>query len=164
MISRLLLTSITLVLVIFAITSTTVNASPMSLKSLKTGERNIIIPDNELATIAMVYQPDCSWCKKQEQLLRKIQHECGSDVNLALIGNKGTVRELKRELKHFNKAFPAYKADKKFLHEVGGIAASPTTLFFDKEGNILAKKRGYIPPEQLFNAVNIVTNKSCSIS
>lgn len=138
-------------------------ASSYSLKSLKTGERNTIIPDNELVTIAMVYQPDCSWCKKQEQLLRTIHHECQQDVNFALIGNKGSTQELKRELKHFDKSFPSYKADNKFLRKIGGVAASPTTLFFDKDGNILAKKRGYIPPDQLFNAVNIITNKSCTI-
>lgn len=147
----------------FSLFSTVVNASQFTLKSLKTGERQIVIPDNELVTIAMVYQPDCSWCKKQELLLRKIQHECNSKVNLALIGNKGNARELKRELKHFDKSLPAYSADNKFLRNIGGIAASPTTLFFDKNGNVIAKKRGYIPSEQLFNAVNIITEKSCSI-
>lgn len=159
-----MLTSLASLLVItLSMASTVINASPISLKNLKTGERNAVLPSNDLATIAMVYQPNCSWCKKQEQLLRKIKHECDSNVNLALIGNKGNMRDLKRELKHFNKSLPAYKADNKFLRQVGGIAASPTTLFFDKSGNVLAKKRGYIPPEQLFHAVNIITNKACSI-
>lgn len=154
---------LTSLFVLLSVISTVATASSYSLKSLKTGERNTVIPDNELVTIAMVYQPDCSWCKKQEQLLRTIHHECKQNVNFALIGNKGSTQELKRELKHFDKSFPSFKADNKFLRKIGGVAASPTTLFFDKDGNILAKKRGYIPPEQLFNAVNIITNQSCTI-
>ena len=161
--ARLLLTTCTVVLFLCSITSTTVHASPISLKSLKTGERTTVIPTNEFVTIAMVYQPDCSWCKKQEKLLRQIKQECNNKVNLALIGNKGSARALKRELKYFNKSFPAYKADTKFLRKIGGIAASPTTLFFDRSGNVIAKKRGFIPPAQLFNAVSIMTNKNCSI-
>ena len=161
--NSLLRTIITTVLITLSLSITLVSAHQFSLKSLKTGERSTVLPENELATIAMVYQPDCPWCEKQELLLRKIKHACDSNVNLALIGNKGSARDLKRELKHFSQNLPAYRADSKFLRKIGGVDASPTTLFFDKKGNIIAKKRGYISPEKLFNAVNIITNKSCSI-
>lgn len=163
MIIRLLLIVLASAAAALPVHSIAASTQQLSLKSLHTGERIPAVPNNQLATVAMIYQPDCSWCKKQEQYLSQINRQCNSKINLLLIGNNGSVRELKRELKYFDKKIPAFHASRQFLHHIGGVAASPTTVFFDKDGNVLAKKRGYIPPAQLFNAVKVISNQGCAI-
>lgn len=133
------------------------------LKSLLSGKREAVIKTNGRITIAMIYQPDCSWCKKQGRILKKLLEQCPKALNIALIGNQGSRKQLKRELKHFDKKLSAYQAESFFLREIGGVAASPTTLFFDEQGQLIAKRRGYIPQEQFSNAVSQLTHNHCNI-
>ncbi|MGB1197923.1 MAG: TlpA family protein disulfide reductase [Thalassotalea sp.] len=152
--------------IVLAFSSVELNAKTLPFTALKKISSIKAKPTeyrSELATIALVYQPDCSWCKKQGQWLAKVQQQCANQVNLALIGNKGSKRQLKRELQHFDRRLPAYLANKAFLRSIGGVAASPTTLFFDKEGKLLAKKRGFIEPKQFINAVATISQQGCNI-
>ena len=55
----------------------------------------------------------------------------------------------------------AMLADKTFLPMIGGIKATPTTLFFDKEGKLLLKKRGYIPAAKLIAAADSISGSGC---
>lgn len=134
-----------------------------SLKNLKSGDRENIIKNNGRITIAMVYQPDCPWCKKQGLTMASLMSACPEKVNFTLIGNKGDRRQLKRELKHFDRNLPALQADNAFLRSIGGIAASPTTLFYDENGNLLIKRRGYIEPQQFSVAIKQLTRNDCNI-
>lgn len=155
-----------LLVLIFNLSATQVFAtdlSALSLKTLPSGKRSLLLPDNHLPTIAMIYQPDCSWCKQQGKWLSKVKSNCEHGVNLRLIGNNGSFRELKRELMYFDKSLPAFHASKKFLRAIGGVEASPTTLFFDKQGRLLAKKRGYIQPDLLITALAQLTEQQCTI-
>jgi thioredoxin-related protein len=137
--------------------------SVISLKNLQSGERENLFKNNGRITITMIYQPDCTWCKKQGKMLKRLIDKCPEKVNLSLVGNKGNRRQLKRELKHFSKKLVAYQADKTFLRSIGGIAASPTTLFFNYQGKLLAKRRGYIKAKQFFAVVSQLTSNTCNI-
>lgn len=139
------------------------HASPFTLKSLKTDQAEIEKSDNGLATVAMIYQPDCSWCKKQGKILAQLFEACQSSLNIAIVGTKGSSRQLKKELKHYHADIPAFKADRRFLRLIGGYQASPTTVIFNKSGNIIAKKRGYIPKEKLGMALDILSQGKCKI-
>jgi thioredoxin-related protein len=57
-----------------------------------------------------------------------------------------------------------FAADKKLIHSFGGIETSPTFVFLDEQGQVLAKQQGYLPPEKLFNAVSILSNAQCSLA
>lgn len=114
-------------------------------------------------TIAMVFQPDCPWCKKQASWLNNAQAQCSDKLNIVLLGNNGSNRELKRELKHYHSDIPAYKPNRKLFVAVGGIEASPTTLVFDAEGKLLAKRRGYTDSDTLSVVASQLTQGSCAI-
>lgn len=119
---------------------------------------------SEKVTIAMVYQPDCQWCKKQGQWLAQLKRECSQQINIVLIGNNGSKRQLKRELKHFHHDIPAFHANRQLLTSIGGIKASPTTLLFDKKGTLTAKKRGYVDGEKLSEIANIISEEQCKVT
>ncbi len=133
----------------------------IALKSLQSGHKDLLNKNPQLMTVAMVYQPGCKWCKKQGEFLAKIQQQCGQYANIALVGADANSRQLKRELRHFDKGLLAYEANKQFLRKVNGIEAFPTTVVFDQMGNVIAKKRGYIPPEKLNQVMSVLTNQAC---
>jgi len=133
------------------------------LKSLANSD-NLATVTGDKVTIAMLYQPDCKWCKKQGQWLAKAQNQCNKDINIVLIGNNGNKQQLKRELKHFHQKIPAFQANRKLLTAIGGIKASPTTLVFDQKGNLIAKRRGFITNSKLTDVANLITQGKCNIA
>ncbi len=147
-------------------TSTVFNfakAIPFTLKPLKSTQKITDVEANGLTTITMIFQPDCSWCKKQGKALTKIFQQCQSSMNVALVGTKGNARQLRKELKHYHQDIPSFIADRKFLRQIGGYQASPTTLIFNDKGELIGNKRGFIPEDKLAKAVNILTDGTCQI-
>lgn len=138
-------------------------AMPFVLKSLNVEQAITGAQVDELATLVMIFQPDCSWCKKQGKTLSMAYKQCRGSVNIALVGTKGNARKLKKELKHYHKHIPAFIADRKFLREVGGYQASPTTLVFNAQGELIMKKRGFIPQEKLANVMSIISKGACHL-
>ena len=119
--------------------------------------------DSSRPQIIMLYQPDCPWCKKQSKVLSKLVAECSDSLDISLLGHNGTRHTLKRELKHYPKNLSAYLSDTAFLRSIGGAKASPTTLFYDEVGHLIAKQRGQIPEEKLIGAAEVLTNAKCKI-
>lgn len=136
----------------------------VQLKSLLPEDESKISFNENLSTIAMIYQPGCKWCKKQGKILAKLQGECASHANIAIIGADGSAQKLRRELRYFDKNLPAFEANKHFLRKIKGVAAFPTTVVFDKEGQLIAKKRGYINPQKLAQVMSVITEKRCNIA
>jgi len=141
---------------------TSVSAAPFTLKSLKPAVTANEVT-SKLPTITMIFQPDCSWCKKQGIALANVYEQCKDAVNVSLVGAKGNRRQLKQALKHYHKDLPAFIADAKFLRKIGGYQASPTTIIYDDNGDILLKKRGYIANDKLQNVVKVLTQGACLI-
>ena len=142
-----------------------------SLKQLNTNALNVQSPALKAATaktknvakIAMIFQPNCSWCKKQSKSLNKVFQQCQSSININLVGTQGNARQLKKELKHYPQQIPAFLANRKFLRDIGGYQASPTTLFYNATGELIAKKRGFIPEDKLANALKTLSDGQCVI-
>ena len=111
----------------------------------------------------MIYQPDCSWCKKQGKILERAFKQCQNSMNIVLVGTKGNTRQLRKELKHYHNDIPAFIADRKFLRDIGGYQASPTTLIYNEKGELIVKKRGFIPEEKLASALAVISRDSCHI-
>ena len=157
-------TQLIITLLISAITlSSQAIALPFVLKSLNVNQTLTGIEAADLATLVMIYQPDCSWCKKQGKTLSVAFEQCRGSMNIALVGTKGNARKLKKELKHYHKHIPAFMADRKFLREIGGYQASPTTLVFNTQGELIMKKRGFIAQEKLANVMSIISKGACHI-
>lgn len=154
---------IALILVIAITTISHAQAVPFALKTLRSTQEVSNLQGNSLATVTMIYQPDCRWCKKQGKALEQAFEQCHTSMNIALVGVKGSARQLRKELKHYHKDIPAFIADGKFLRSIGGYQASPTTLIFDGKGELIAKNRGFIPKDKLANALALLTQGACLI-
>ena len=153
-------------LVVLMFISTTVfcvpiQATPFTLNALKSTK--LVEHVNGKPTISMIFQPDCSWCKKQGKTLAKAYEQCQSSINISLIGTKGNNRQLRTALKHYHKFIPSYKADSRFLRTIGGYQASPTTLIYDIYGRLVTKKRGFLSHEKLAKVIKIISNGNCLI-
>lgn len=144
-------------------------AIPFNLKPLNFAEiddtKRTYITNNTTAlpTVTMLFQPDCSWCKKQGQALAKAFEQCQNSINITLVGVNGNTRELKREVNHYPHDIPAYVADRKFLRAIGGFQASPTILIYDTHEQLITKKRGFIPFNNLSKALSIISKGQCRI-
>jgi len=138
-------------------------AQPFTLKPLASSRVNPEFETNGLVTVAMIYQPDCSWCKKQGKILERAFKQCQKSMNIVLVGTKGNARQLRKELKHYHDDIPAFIANRKFLRNIGGYQASPTTLIYNEEGELIVKKRGFITEEKLASALAVISRNSCHI-
>ena len=162
MLTRLFIFSVLMVLgAVNASNALAIDYNQLHLKSLVTNDTKLDHGNENLVTIAMIYQPGCKWCKKQGKALAKIQHQCAQYANIALIGADGKTQTLRRELRHFDKNLPAFEANKKFLLKIQGVEAYPTTVVFDKKGKLIAKKRGYIAPKKLAQVMALITEQRC---
>jgi len=139
-----------------------VNAVQIELAALTPLNARIPPTSSKRSTLVMIYQPDCTWCKKQGQFLAQAHKLCPDTVNIALIGAMGSTRQLKQELRHYSSAFPAYLADRKFLRHIN-YQASPTTLIINNQGEVLANQRGFVTSDKLSKAFHILTQGHCQI-
>ena len=129
-------------------------AENFTLKPLRKGQEvHQLLPENHKPTVVMIFQPDCSWCKKQGEVLSKLKVEFGLSMNFSLVGTNGGAQSLKRELKHYDKTMPAYGASIHFLRRIGGFKASPTLLVFNENGELLGKRRGFVKAIKLRNVL-----------
>lgn len=152
-----------------AFTEDSVKASelPFELKELRAGigesADRTKSNNGKLPTLAMIFQPDCKWCKKQAATLALASHHCQSQLNVTIIGVKGDKRTLKKELRHYDEALPAYVSNRSFLRSIGGYQASPTTLIYDKNGKLVVNKRGFIEAEKLKQVFSSLTRGQCQV-
>lgn len=152
-----------LVLCLISTNATLAQSQPFKLKPLTSNSVATKSDANGLATVAMIFQPDCSWCKKQGKTLALAFKQCQSSMNIALVGAKGNLRQLKKARKYYAKGIPDFIADRKFLRGIGGYQASPTTLIYDQKGQLIVKKRGFLAKDKLANALAIISQGACHI-
>ncbi|RLV59899.1 hypothetical protein D5018_09450 [Parashewanella curva] len=163
MLSRLAY-SITQVLILSAcVFSLNTHAMNMTLPSLRGGQEQVDVAQPGKLSVVMLFQPECSWCKKQAQQLTQLKQQCQQQFHISLIGTNGSKRQLKRSLKYYDKGLQAAIASKVFLRKIGGFKASPTTIFYDETGNKVAKRRGYIQPDKFKNAIKLLSKGRCKL-
>jgi thioredoxin-related protein len=132
------------------------------LKDLRTTERVSLSQLSASAKVVVVFQPECDWCEKQIDDLEQLQHQCENELTTVAVGSRGKRAALKRELKRYHKSLPALQADGQFIRALGGVVATPVTLFFDSNGELLAKRRGYMAKDKLRKVINIQTKSQCA--
>ena len=92
--------------------------------------------------VLVFFEPDCSWCFKQTQLINHMYQEC-PDFKAAAIGVNGSRRSLMQEVLRLRPDFPAYQIDANMLAELGAVEGTPLMIFVDDHGDFLTYTRGY---------------------
>jgi len=112
--------------------------------------------------VVVIYQPECQWCKKQISDLVEIGHQCKGSFDTVLVGARSNQFKLRSELRHFTGEFPALMANHQFLRDIGGVKATPVSLFFNGKGELIGKKQGYLSEARMKQVVRLQTSQACS--
>ena len=95
------------------------------------------------------FEPDCSWCYRQMKVFNQINTHCSRQLQPLSVGVHGDKRSLRQVLRRAKVSYPSALGTQELQQMVGGIPATPWTLIFGPEGQLLVKLRGYVKFEQL---------------
>jgi len=153
-------------IILMLIFSTSIKASSKisshQMKLLQKVGKTSLSQLSSKAKVVVIYQPECHWCKKQIADLVQLQHQCRGSFDTVLVGARSNQFKLKSELRYFEGDFPALLANRQFLRDIGGVKATPVSLFFNEKNVLIGKKQGYLPEEQMRKIVDLQTNQTCS--
>ena len=138
-------------------------AGAIELTNLRTMSIEDALVSNHKPHLLMFTQPDCKWCKKEAEALSELAEKCSQQVNITILGFKGTVIQLRREGRFYSPSIPFLRASKALLRQFKGVETSPSFVFLNQDSELLAKRVGYLQPSKLFNAVSLLTNNKCSL-
>jgi hypothetical protein len=154
--------SLLILLLMMSFVAAPVGASPQRLP-LELLQR-LDIPTTELSHLKpkmiMLFEPDCRFCGLQRQQMEQLQKYCPA-VEQWLVGINGTERALKQQWQAWQSRLPLYVADTVWLRQIGGVDATPTTLFVSADHQLLATHRGMLNQTQLLKAYQALSETSC---
>lgn len=105
----------------------------------------------------------CPPCKGEMPHFNKIYEEMGEDVIFMMVDSVDGQRETTKKGKEFieeNKyTFPTYYDESQDASYAYGITALPSTIFIDKDGNIIAAAQQAIDEETLLKGIELITEK-----
>jgi len=110
--------------------------------------------------IMMLFTPACRFCSKQQALMARLQKYCPG-AEQWLVGIQSAAPALKQQWQAWQSPLPLYHADVRWLRQIGGVDATPTTLFVTADHQLLAKHRGLLSQQQLLDAYQAITESSC---
>ena len=99
--------------------------------------------------VLMFFEPECPWCVKQANTLKKLRQDCHQSIHLIALGVNADNLALKRALFRLNFPFEAYRAPLELLKEMGGIPATPILLLLNTKGELTKGYRGYTDEDEL---------------
>lgn len=108
----------------------------------------------------MLFEPNCRFCGLQRQQMEQVQKYCPA-VEQWLVGVNGTERALKQQWQAWQSRLPLYVADPVWLRQIGGVDATPTTLFVSADHQLLATYRGKLNQAQLTKAFLALSEAPC---
>lgn len=95
------------------------------------------------------FEPDCPWCYRQMKVFNQIQAQCSAQLQPLSVGVRGTDQKLRQELRRAKVRYRTARGTPALHQLVGHIPATPWTLIFDPQGQLLGTWRGYLKFEQV---------------
>lgn len=95
------------------------------------------------------FEPNCPWCHRQMRVFNQIQSECHERLQPLSVGIHGTDQKLKSELRRAKVQYPAVKGTPALIQLTGEINATPWTLIFGPNRQLLVTWRGYMKFEKI---------------
>jgi hypothetical protein len=119
------------------------------LEELRSAEMEAL--DRFIGTPSFVvfFEPRCSWCAKQIATLEKLQESCPGQFCALAIGVHGDLPGYRRFVRRAAVGLPAYRGSAQLKAAIGGVPATPYTLFLDAGGKPTHRLRGAISAPQL---------------
>lgn len=79
-----------------------------------------------------------------------MQQDCQQMIQPLAIGVNGRPVGLKQLFARTRVKFPAFIASNRMLADIGGVPATPISVFIDQEGKLLGAVRGYKPLPEIY--------------
>ena len=95
------------------------------------------------------FEPNCPWCHRQMKVFNQIQSACDEGLQPISVGIHGTEQKLKSELRRAKVQYPAVKGTAALIQLTGEIDATPFTLAFEPDGQLLFTWLGYMKFERI---------------
>lgn len=116
-------------------------------------QRSVSLTKYQGLPIAMVFfEEGCGWCLKLMMDLEAIQGQCPNMVQPIAVGiDTGSIHGLKKLARKAAISFPVFLASDSLLAGIGGVEATPYTLFADKRGGYKGRLRGYVSKSKLLD-------------
>ncbi|MCG8670309.1 MAG: hypothetical protein MI867_12900 [Pseudomonadales bacterium] len=125
------------------------------LKKLFNQRKESLTKHEGLPIVMVFFEERCGWCLKLMQDLNAIQNQCPNMLQPIAIGiDTGSLHGLKKLARKAAVTYPVYIATDSLLAGIGGVEATPYTLFADKNGAYKGRLRGYIPTSKLLSLVS----------
>lgn len=102
---------------------------------------------------------DCSWCKKQHNVLKILQDRC-SEINTVMMGIGHEKRKLNIDLRRYQNRFPAFLVNNNLTNALESSNV-PRLLVFDQQGSAKLNLLGYVPEAELLLILNQQLDFQC---
>ncbi|MFP4181801.1 MAG: TlpA family protein disulfide reductase [Thiohalospira sp.] len=121
----------------------------LALTDLRDGKPRALPDLVEGPALLILFEPRCPWCVRQLRAVDRITAACPEALEAAGVGVHGDTPGYRRVLHAAEVELPAVAGTDRLLATVGGVPATPFTLFVDGAGRVTHRLRGYVPPADL---------------
>jgi thioredoxin-related protein len=119
------------------------------LGDIRSGEMRSLQEFQGRRTFLVFFEPDCPWCVKQMRALEELGQQCPERIQTVTAGVHGKLPEYRRLLRVAGTDQPAFMASNRLVAAIGGVTATPYTLFLDARGQPTHRLQGYIPAPEM---------------
>lgn len=121
----------------------------LALPSLRGDGEHALSEYRGKVVLMSFFEPDCPWCYRQMKVLNRLQAQCGDHLQPLSVGVNGDVLRLRKEVRRAKVQYPALSATPSLMNVVGDVPATPWTLIFGPQGQLLGTLQGYIRLEKM---------------
>ncbi len=119
------------------------------LEALRSGATETLDRLTGKPTFLVFFEPRCRWCAKQIEALQALREGCSKRFRAVAIGVHGDRAGYRRFLRRAEVELPAYRASPQLVAAIGGVPATPYSLFLEADGTPSHRLRGAIPAPKL---------------
>lgn len=119
------------------------------LGDLRSGEIRTLEGYRGTPTFLVFFEPGCPWCVKQMRALEELGAACPGRIQTLTAGVHGNLPEYRRLIRMAGTDHPAFVASDRLVAAIGGVPATPYTLFLDRKGQPTHRLRGLVPAPEL---------------
>jgi hypothetical protein len=119
------------------------------LGDLRSGEIRSLEGYRGTPSFLVFFEPGCPWCVKQMRALEELGAACPGRIQTLTAGVHGNLPEYRRLIRVAGTEHPAFVASDRLVAAIGGVPATPYTLFLDRKGRPTHRLRGLVPAPEL---------------
>lgn len=120
-----------------------VNLADFALETVEDEKKMIQLSQYKKTPLFVTFfNSGCGFCQTMMEDLKCVKEKLPGKVDAIAVGIDGERKAMKKYIKKQKLTFKAVIGNKEFEKRVGGVDATPYTLFLDSHGNLIGKTYG----------------------